>query len=172
MDQVKKIGLVFLIIASVSLIYLTWYSVQPVKEEARPIEVNDPKAGQHVLIATQENEFLKNVALEVIGQLRPEPIYIRVIDVSSLAYIQEEEWSAIVVLNTQEHWRPPKEAEAGLERAQRQGKMMVLSTSQTTHQTIEKGSYTLGSDWKDVRLNAAEIVDRIKRILETPGQPH
>jgi hypothetical protein len=166
MKLLKKIIIVFIIFGAISIIFLKWYSVQHSMEEAEPFEINDKGLPQQVLIATQGSKFKDAVVKETIGQLKSLPIYIKVIDVGQLANVDENEWSAIIILHTWEYAKPQKEVRAFMERALVKNKIVVLSTSGSGKEMMEGIDGITSASWgEEVIANADEIVNRVKTIL-------
>jgi hypothetical protein len=106
--------------------YLVHHSMRP----AREIEVNSRNtAHAKVLIATQGSDFKDSVVAGVVAHLKHRPVYVKVVDVSALAHVQETDWDAIVVIHTWEMGKPQADAQKFISRAQDPRKVFVLSTS-------------------------------------------
>jgi hypothetical protein len=166
MTLVKKIVVVFIIFGAISIIYLTWYYVQHSMEEAKPYEFNDKGLSQKVLIATQGSRFKDAIVQGIIDQLKPLPVYIKVLDVSQLTNVNESDWSAIVILHTWEYYEPQKEAKAFVDRVVSKKKIVVLSTSGSGIEMM-KGidGITSASAMEEVQAKTDQIVLRIKALL-------
>lgn len=166
MKLFKKILIVFVILGALSIIFLTWYTVQHSMEEALPREINDKGLSQRVLIATQGSKFKNTIVEETIGQLKSLPIYIKVVDVGQLTNVNESEWSVIVILHTWEYAQPQKEAKAFVDRASQKNKIIVLSTSGSGTEKINGvDGITSASMMEKVAIKTDQIVNRVKSIL-------
>lgn len=166
MKLIKKIAIILIIFGAISIIFLTWYSVQHKMDEALTYEINEKTLKQHVLIATQGSKFKDAVVGGVVAELKTLPVYIKVVDVSQLAYINESEWSAIVILHTWENFKPQKDAREFIERSASRDKLIVLSTSGSGTEMIEDvDGITSASLPEEVTSNADTIVARVKTLL-------
>lgn len=168
MKLLKKIFIVFIILGALSIIFLTWYSVQHSMEEALPMEINDEGLSQRVLIATQGSKFKNAVVEEVIARLKLLPIYINVVDVGQLTNVNEKDWSAIVILHTWEYSKPPEGVRLFVERASFKNKIIVLSTSGSGKEKMEGiDGITSASVMEETSDKAGQIVARVKSILNS-----
>jgi hypothetical protein len=168
MTHSNKIGIVFIVLGAVSIIYLSWYSVQHTMDEVRPYEINDPHLTHHILIATQGSEFKDALVHEVIKRLQSQPVYIRVIDVAALSNMRESEWSAIVILHTWENWKPQRDAQFFVDHAESRDKIIMLSTSGSGSRKMKTiDGITAASEMNEVSAKAKEIVTRIQNILNS-----
>ncbi|MFM9841216.1 MAG: hypothetical protein ACKVOQ_23330 [Cyclobacteriaceae bacterium] len=166
MKLLKKILIIFIIFGALSIIFLTWYSVQHSMEEALPMEINDKGLSQRVLIATQGSRFKNAVVEETIGRLKSLPIYIKVVDVGQLTNVNENDWSAIVILHTWEYSKPQKDASAFVKRASSKNKIVVLSTSGSGKEKMEGvDGITSASVMEEISTKTEQIVSRVKSIL-------
>ena len=166
MKLLKKVIIVFIILGALSIIFLTWYSVQHSMEEAKPFEVNDKGLSQRVLIATQGSKFKDVIVQETIGQLKSLPIYIKVVDVGQLTNVNESEWSAIVILHTWEYGKPQKDALDFVQRASSKNKVIVLCTSGSGKEKMEGIDGITSASWPEEVIDKRdEIVLRVKSIL-------
>jgi hypothetical protein len=166
MKLLKKILIVFIIFGALSIIFLTWYSVQHSMEEALPMEINDKGLSQRVLIATQGSKFKNVVVEETIGRLKSLPIYIKVVDVGQLTNVNESEWAAIVILHTWEYSKPQKDASAFMKRVSSKNRVIVLSTSGSGKEKIEGfDGITSASVMEETTTKTDQIVIRVKAIL-------
>jgi hypothetical protein len=167
MKLFKKILIVFIIFGALSIIFLTWYSVQHSMEEAKPIEVNDKSLSQRVLIATQGSKFKNAIVEETIGRLKSLPIYIKVVDVGQLTNVNENDWSAIVILHTWEYSKPQKDASAFVKRASSKNKIIVLSTSGSGKEKMDGiDGITSASVMEETSTKTDQIVTSVKAILK------
>jgi hypothetical protein len=167
MKLLKKILIVFIIFGALSIIFLTWYSVQHSMEEALPMEINNKGLSQRVLIATQGSKFKNAVVEETIGRLKSLPIYIKVVDVGQLTNVNEGEWSAIVILHTWEYGKPQKDALDFVQRASLKNKIVVLCTSGSGKEKMEGIDGITSASWPEELIASRDrIVTRVKAILK------
>ena len=102
-----------------------------------PYEVNQPNLEKKILIATQGSKYKDSMVSLLVNTLRSYPVYIKVIDVSDLNSIIEDEWTAILLLHTWENREPQQDAKQFLDRSQNFGKIIVLATSANGDLMIE-----------------------------------
>lgn len=162
----KKIGLIIAGILAALLLMAVWYLNTHKMEEADSFEVNDPSATNHILIATQGSVFKDSVVNGVVSRLRSEPVYIKVIDVSALPEVKEEEWTSIVLLHTWEYAEPQKDAKLFADMMQSRDKLIVLTTSgDGTYALPGADGITSASQLSDVTPKAEEITRRINQLI-------
>lgn len=129
MDSWKKLLLGIGVVVLGLFLFLSWYKYHYSMTVAESFEVNAPELDQRVLIATQGSKFKDAVVDAVVESLRQRPIYIKVIDVSLLAGVDEDNWNALVVIHTWENWKPQLDAKRFLRRVKVPEKVVVLTTS-------------------------------------------
>ncbi len=166
----KKVVLAILVVPIAVLAYGTWYLARYSMHEARPFEVNDPTAREHVLVATQGSAFKDAVVEGVVERLKTRPAYVKVIDVGQLSSVRESDWNAIVVLHTWEMSKPPDAVRAFFDRAASRDKLVVLATSGEGNQHVAGvDTITSASSKSDVPARVDEIIRRVERILAEQG---
>lgn len=158
MARLRKTFLTAAAVVVAALAFATWYRFQYSMEAARSFEVNDPASQQRVLIATQGSAFKDAVMSGVVAHLKARPAYVKVIDVSELPEVKEDDWSAIVLLHTWEMSKPQADAKAFVERARDTGKIVVLSTSGAGDQKMQ------GVDAISSASVMADAADRVTKI--------
>lgn len=142
--------------------YKQTYSMRP----ARQFEINAITLPHHILIATQGSNFKDSVVQTVIATLKNKPLYIKVIDISSLPIIDENEWNAIVILHTWEFSKPPEPAKHFIDSVRDRDKLIVLSTSGDGNFKIQNiDGITSASKLNDIPVKSQEILSRINKIL-------
>lgn len=163
----KKILLAVLILMGVLIIFLFWYKWRYSMDVAKTFEVNDPAFTQRVLIATQGSDFKNEVVSETVDRLKSKPVYIKVIDVTLLPSIHEDEWSAIVILHTWEYQEAQPDAMNFITRATSPDKLVVVSTSGSGNEKIANvDGISSASSSSDVQSITDEIVSRVSKLLE------
>lgn len=71
-------------------------------------EINQPqKDYQSVLIATQKKGFKDTVMQQISNYYQDKPIYIKVIDVTKLNEVEQEDWDKIILFTTVEMGKVP-----------------------------------------------------------------
>jgi hypothetical protein len=132
---------------------------------ARSFEVNDPRARSRVLIATQGSEFKDAVVDGIVAHLRGRAVYVKVIDISELAGVDEDPWSAIVLIHTWEMRKPPPAVKAFVDRTRDTSKLIVLTTSGAGDFKMPGvDAISSASVVADAPLKIAEVVARVDAI--------
>ncbi len=108
---------------------LVWYVVTYSMTTAPSYQINDTSAAHHILIATQGSVYKDSVVRRLLKELKPLPVYVKLIDVTSLPSVNEDDWVAIVVLHTWKFWRPQKDARNFIQNTHSKNKLIVMSTS-------------------------------------------
>jgi len=135
---------------------------------ASTFEVNDPTYPLHILIATQGSDFKDSVVSGVINDLKSKPLYIKVVDVSELSSIKEEEWTSMIILHTWEYSRPQQDAKDFIERIKDKKKLIVLTTSGEGSFKINGiDGITSASRPADITIKRNEITRRVNDLLKT-----
>ena len=88
------------VIVGLLIITAVGYKVMFSQGIATSFEVNDPDMETKVLIATQGSGFKDALVAGITGELKTKPVYIKVIDVTDLSNMKEEEWNAVLVFST------------------------------------------------------------------------
>jgi hypothetical protein len=129
MSKRKITLLLFVLIAAILFIALSWYrqnySMGIVQSYGVTVEVPE----HHVLIATQGSDFKNAVVEGVVALLKGKPVNIKVIDVTELLNVKVDDWDAIVVLHTWENWQAEATTKLFIEQQTKLNKIIVLTTS-------------------------------------------
>jgi len=119
------IGCIILVLIILFLIYL-WMNRQGVIESS---EIGNPELEQKVLIASQGSGF-KNALVESLStNLEQRQIYIKVLDVTALSEVSEEDWDAVVLIHSVEMSKLQPDVKAFLDRAHELDKVILITTS-------------------------------------------
>ncbi|KPJ48402.1 hypothetical protein AMJ40_07555 [candidate division TA06 bacterium DG_26] len=94
-----------------------------------PFQVNSPTMERRVLIAAQGSDFKEALVDSLVTHLRGKSVYISVVDVTTLATVDEEEWDALVIIHTVEQWKLQSDVNAYLDRAEDLDKVLLITTS-------------------------------------------
>lgn len=168
-------GIVAIILISIAFFIL--YEPRYPTDVIKSFEINSPKLEQKVLIASQLSNYKNSVVVEVIKHLRQRSVFIKVIDVTALADISENDWDAIVVIHTWENWAPPTTVSNWFEHGRNLDKIVVLTTSGNAQYKIQGiNAITSASQMTTISSDVEEIMVRINIILSknmveqtTPG---
>jgi len=130
MKKLKKILITFLSIAVVFLGFLLWYQHEYAMDVVQDYEVSSPMGNSKLLIATQGSEFKNTITKAIVDYYKKQSIYIKVIDISSLADVNPVNYDALLLIHTWENWNPPASIKAFMDRTEEnREKMVVLTTS-------------------------------------------
>jgi hypothetical protein len=153
-------------------VFAVWYKQTYSMSVVASYEVNDPSRRQHILIATQGSEFKDSIVHQLVREFRSRQFYIKVIDVSKLSQINDEAWSAIIILHTWEYSKPPKAVQLFVQRMQpagTSGKLIILTTSGGGDYKMQGiDAVTAPSQIDKASKNATEIIRRVNDILTYP----
>jgi hypothetical protein len=145
------------------------YRVMFSQRAAASFEVNTPNLETKVLIATQGSNFKEALVSGIIEELKLKPVYMKVIDVTGLPDIEEEEWHVVVVLSACESNALPSQTQTYLQQATLLDKHVVIITSGSGHWKPERASFdsiSTASKTANVDQLVARIIERITMILE------
>ena len=137
-----------------------------------PFEIGSTEMEHKVLIASQGSDFKNALVESLTTHLKEKPIFINVIDVTTLDEINEDEWGAVVLIHTTEQWKLQPDVKAYLDRAQDLNKVVVLTTSGSGEWKTEDYNIdviTSASKNEELPLLIAEILTRLDAILKTDG---
>jgi hypothetical protein len=147
-----------LLVVALTLVALvasaSWYLVQNSMSVAREFEVNDPRASNRVLIATQGSAFKDAVVAGVVARLEGRGAYVKVIDIASLGTVREQEWSAIAIVHTWEMGQAPAEVRR------------FAATLREPHKLV--GFATSGRG--DFKLDGVDVISSASRMPEVPAR--
>lgn len=130
MKKFRKILLVLLSIVLVFLVFMLWYQNNYAMDIAEEYEVNSPMENSKLLIATQGSKFKNTITTAIVEYYKTESIYIKIIDVSSLANVNPTNYNALLIIHTWEMWKPPASIKSFMDRTlDDRDKMVVLATS-------------------------------------------
>lgn len=165
-DSWKRLLTTIAVVVLALFLFLSWYKYHYSMTVAESFEINTPDLPKRVLIATQGSQFKDALVAAVVEELREQPVYIKVIDVSLLAGVDEEDWSAVVVIHTWENWKPQLDAKRFLRRMKMSEKVVVLSTSGSGDEKMEGvDAIAAASVMESVPDYAEVILERLKPLL-------
>jgi len=161
----KSTLITVLLVIVVVMAAATWYTNTYSMKPAMPREINDPKLGVRILIATQGSEFKDSVVSRVIDRLKGRPIYIKVIDVTGLKTVDPANWAAIVIIHTWEAGMAPKVVSDFVKKNNTSG-LIILTTSGDGRNHIEGvDGITSASNPSEIDRCVREILMRIEMMI-------
>jgi len=164
MTTKRKIAIFFIALGAMVLIFAIWYKYEFSMEVAQEFEVNSPDLNHKLLIATQGSEFKNEITKGIVNYYEKDSVFIKIIDIISLADIDAVEYSAIVLLHTWENFQPPKDVELFINRTKDiKGNIIVLTTS-------ENGNFKMGGvdaiTGESILENTSTYINQITKRLE------
>lgn len=162
----KKLLLVLLVVVLTLFVFLLWYKARYSMETARSFEISPQGAHSSLLIATQGSRYKEAVVAGIVSKLNNRPVHIKVIDVSGLPDIDENDWDAIVVMHNWENWKPQADAREFIQGVKDKEKLIVLSTSGAGDMKIEGvDAITSASDMTAVPDHVEKVMIRMDAHL-------
>jgi len=167
----RRRRLIALVVAAILLglpASLIWYESLHSMRTAASFDVGTPSSPQHVLIATQGSLFKDALVKAIIQHLHSRPVYIKVIDVSALPTVKDTDWTAIVVIQSWENWKPEPHAQAFLERIQDRKRIIDVTTSGSGGAGIPGFDViSTASVVRDLPTPLAAVTRRVDALLES-----
>ena len=164
MKKVIRIGFGIVILLFVA--FMTWYKIAFSMDVASAKEIN-PNGQTHLLIATQGSAFKEKLTQIIIDHFNSSQTHIKVIDVSDLRYITEEEWDCIVLVHTWELSRPPSSVKHYIDSWKSPGKHVVVTTSGAGNYQMDKvDAITCASEIDKTNEIATATIQKIDAILQ------
>ncbi len=164
-----KIGLIVVgSIIGLLIIAAVGYKLLFSQGVAESFEVNNSDLTTKVLIATQGSGFKDALVSGIIEDLKKKAIYMKVVDVSALPEIKENEWNALVLINTCQSGSLQADVKKYLSQTRKPDHVVLLTTSGSGNWKPEKSpvdSISSASKKKNVGPLLAEILKRVKTIL-------
>lgn len=165
MTRKRKITWFIVTLGALFIIFSIWYKYEYSMDIAEEFEMNSPALKTKVLIATQGSMFKDKITNGIVNHFKNDSIYIKVIDVTSLAGADPIDYNAIVLIHTWENWQPPEDVEVFINSTRDiKDKMVVLTTS-------GEGSYKMdGVDaitGESKLENTSTYINQIAKRLES-----
>jgi hypothetical protein len=146
---------------------LIWYQSHYSMTTATSFDVGSPSSRQHVLIATQGSRFKDALVRAIILHLQARPVYIKVIDVSTLPAVRDGDWTAIVLIHTWQNWKPEPHAQAFLERVHDRKLVVDVTTSGGGRGAIPGFDViSTASEMRDLPTPLAAVTRRLDELLD------
>ncbi|WP_299124301.1 hypothetical protein [uncultured Winogradskyella sp.] len=167
MTTKRRITIFFIALGAMFLIFAIWYKYEFSMNVAQEFEVNSPDLNHKLLIATQGSEFKNEVTEGIVNFYKNDSVFIKVIDITSLASVNPTAYSAIVVMHTWENWQPPENVELFINRTKDiENKIIVLTTSGNGNFKMEGIDAITGeSILEDTSTYVNHITKRLEPIL-------
>jgi len=169
MTTKRKFIIFFIALGAIILIFAIWYKYEFTMEVAQEFEVNSSDLKHKLVIATQGSTFKNEITKGIINYYEKDSVFVKVIDITSLADIDPAESSAIVLIHTWEHFQPPKDAETFINRTKDiNGKIIVLTTSENGNFKMRGVDAITGeSILENTNAYVNQITKRVDSILYT-----
>jgi hypothetical protein len=168
--SMHRFKLIVIIMGSCLLLaggYLLWNEHAHAMRVARPFAGGDTSRPQQVLIATQGSAFKDALVAGIVAALQSRPIYIRVIDVSALRDVHDNDWKAIIIVHTWEFGRAQGDARVFVDRVPDKRKLIVVTTSGGGREKLPGiDAISAASVMDDTPARVTEIIDRLDAILQ------
>jgi hypothetical protein len=167
MKKHKKIGFAILSLAVVFCLFMLWYQNEYSMEMVEGFKVNSPSENSKLLIATQGSEFKNTITTAIVDYYKAEPLYIEVMDISSLEHVNPDNYEALLIVHTWEMWKPPSSIQSFMDRTVKdRAKMVVLTTSgEGTYKMEGVDAFTGESKLDETPLQVGRIIKRLNPLL-------
>lgn len=168
----KALKIVLIVIGSfigLFIIFFGIYLLLNIQGEAESFEVGSPKLDQKVLIASQASDFKNALVDSLITHLEEKPLYIKVVDVSALGDVNEEEWNSLVLINTCQQYKLHPDVKKYLDKAKNLSKVILVITSGSGEWKTDEYDadiFTSTSKMYELKPLVSSILTLVKTILE------
>lgn len=159
----KALKVILIVVVSLIVLFVIVFGIHYAlinrQGVAQPFEVGTADMDKKVLIATQGSNF-KNVMVDTLtSRLKGEDVYIRVIDISGLNEVNQEDWDAEIIIHTTEAFKLPESVKEYLDRIENPDEVMLLITSGSGKWRPE--------DYKVDILTSASRVEDIAKLADS-----
>jgi len=172
----KALKIILIVIGSIVVLFVVVFAVYLLLNRQRVItssEMGSPGMKQKVLIASQGSNF-KNALVESLTiHLKADSVYIKVIDVTTLKDIKEEDWNAVVLIHTTEQLKMQLDVKAYLDHAKDLSKVIVMTTSGSGEWKAKDYNVdiiTSASRKEELPVLIKEILSRLDQILKKTNE--
>jgi hypothetical protein len=168
----KALKIVLIVIGSLIALFIIVFGIYlllNIQGEAESFEIGSPELDQKVLIASQGSDFKNALVDSLTTHLEEKPLYIKVVDVSALGEVKEEEWNALIIINTCQQYRLHPDVIKYLDKAKDLSKVILVITSGPGDWKTDKYDvdiFTSASKMSELKLMVSSILTRIQTILE------
>lgn len=132
-------------------------------------EINSPELDRSLLIAIQKSDFKSAVVSGIIEHLREKPVYIKVVGISSLSKVKENDWSAALIIQAVQAGKTPSEVKEYLDRAKDLSKVLLVTTSglgKWENKDRRIDAITAVSKKEELRPLTDTILAKLEKILK------
>ena len=167
MNRYLKIGLY---IVAMLLLFWVSYVLKFSMGTSEEYEVTVSENAPSILIATQQSEYKDEVTKKVVDYFKHYDLNIKVIDISNLGKINEEDYTSIAVIHTWEYSKPPQEVKNFIQIVKDKDKVFTLSTSgDGNYRSEEVDGISAASRMLSSESDSESIINWIKsRLKPTP----
>jgi len=162
--------ILFVIVAIVILLIITFSIYLYIHRQGniKAFEAGNKNAKQHILIASQGSDFKDLLVDRLIQNLKEKQLYIKVIDVTNLSAINENEWNAMIIIHTTEKFVLQPDVKKYLDRARDLSKVILITTSgsgkwKTKDYNVD--IITSASRKEELETLVPEIIKRVENII-------
>ncbi|UCG92092.1 MAG: hypothetical protein JSV97_13735 [candidate division WOR-3 bacterium] len=169
----KALKITLIVIGSIIVVLVVVFGIYLFMNRQRVIEpfaVGSVETEHKVLIASQGSDFKNALVESLTTHLQERQVYIRIIDVTSLQEVNEQEWDGLVLIHTTENWKLQPAVKAYLDRAKDLDKIVVVTTSGSGEWKTEDYDVdvlTSASKTKELPALITNILFRLDAILKT-----
>lgn len=165
--QMRKLGLIAVVLSVLLSIGVTWYWVSFSMSEARSFTIGSEDATQKLLIVYQGSAYKNSIIEMVVEHFSPANIFMEGIDLSALSTINPKNYSAIFLLHTWEFGSPPSEVSSFLSEYKGLNNVVRLSTSNSLNtQPKFVDAITTESILTETEKDANEVIARLELLLD------
>lgn len=171
----KVLKIVLIVIGGiVALVFILFFIYWMANKQGviESFDVGDPQLAQRVLIASQGSDFKNALVESLTAHLQEQKVFIKVIDVTGLGAVNEDEYEAVVLIHTVEQWKLHPDVKAYLDRTKDLDKIVLVSTSgsgdwKTKDYDVE--TVTSASKTEEFSTLIPLILERLDAILSEPA---
>lgn len=167
----KVLKIILIVIGSIIgllLVAFVIYLLLNIQGEAESFEVGSPELEQKVLIASQGSNFKNALVDSLTEHLKEKSFYIKVVDVSALGEVNEDEWNALVLIHTTQQNRLQPDVKEYLNRAKDLSMVILVTTSgpgEWKTKDYEVDIFTSASKMDELSSLTTKILARLDLIL-------
>jgi hypothetical protein len=168
----KALKIILIVIGSIIGIFIVFSVVYWLVNKQGVVEaydVGNPEQEQNVLIASQGSSFKDALIESLVTHLKDKEVYIKVIDVTTLQDIKENEWNALVMIHTTENWKLQSDVKNYLDQAEDLGKVVLVTTSgfgEWRTKDYDIDVITSASRTEELPALIGTITTRLEKILQ------
>jgi hypothetical protein len=171
----KVLKIVLIVIGGIiALLFILFFIYWMVKRQGviESFDVGDPELVPRVLIASQGSDFKNALVDSLTAHLQEQQVFIKVMDVTTLSAVNEDEYDAMVFIHTTEQWKLQSDVKAYLDRTNDLDKVILVSTSgsgdwKTKEYDVE--TITSASTTEEFSTLIPLILRRLDAILGKPA---